>query len=71
MDFKHKAQVAAEAVQLGFITQAEAEQRLGLEPGEHLCANGVISGSGAHPEIPRHGADEADSDYPGDEESAP
>jgi len=64
MDFKHRAAIAAEAVRLGYITQADAEQALRLEPGERLCANGVISGSGAHPEIPRHGADETDQDYP-------
>jgi hypothetical protein len=63
VDFKHKAQIAAEAVRLGLITQAEAEQRLELQPGQHLAPTGVISGSGAHPDIPRHGADETDNDY--------
>jgi hypothetical protein len=63
VDFRRKAQVAAEAVQLGLITQAEAEQKLGLEPGQRLCPNGVISGSGAHPDIPRHGAGETDGLY--------
>lgn len=63
MDFGHRAKVAAEAVRLGYITQEDAERRLGLEPGERLCANGVISGSAAHPEVPRHGADETDQDY--------
>jgi hypothetical protein len=58
------ARKLAAKVASGVITQADAEQALRLEPGEHLCANGVISGSGAHPEIPRHGADETDQDYP-------
>ncbi len=58
MDFKCKAEIAAEAVRQGLITQEQAEQKLGLEPGERLCANGVISGAGAEPGIPRFGADE-------------
>lgn len=69
MDFRHKAEIAAEAVRLGLVTREDAEQRLGLEPGERLCANGVISGSAAHPDIPRHGADETDQDYPAEPES--
>jgi hypothetical protein len=57
------ARQLAEEVAAGGITQEAAERALGLEPGERLCANGVISGSGAHPEIPRYGREETDSDY--------
>lgn len=33
-----------------------------LEPGEHVAPTGVVVGSGAHPEVPRFGADETDQD---------
>jgi hypothetical protein len=39
-----------------------------LLPGERRAANGVVIGSGAHPDIPRHGADETDNDYPAEGE---
>jgi hypothetical protein len=39
-----------------------------LQPGERRAANGVVIGSGAHPEVPRFGADETDNDYPAEEE---
>jgi hypothetical protein len=67
--FARKARLMAASVQAGNMTQAEAEFELGLTSGERLCPNGVISGSGAHPEIPRHGADETDNDYPGGDAS--
>jgi hypothetical protein len=60
MDFKRKAEIAAALVARGIATRKQAEQALGLQPGEHLCPNGVISGSGAHPGIPRHGTDETE-----------
>lgn len=63
MDFKRKAEIAAKAVRQGLITQEQAERALRLEPGERLCANGVISGSGAHQDVPRHGADEVQGLY--------
>jgi hypothetical protein len=34
-----------------------------LEPGEVCGANGVIHGAGAHPDIPRYGADEAGREW--------
>jgi hypothetical protein len=58
------ARKLAEKVAAGTLTQEDAEAALRLEPGERLCANGVISGSAAHPDIPRHGADETDNDHP-------
>jgi hypothetical protein len=57
-------QLAAALVSDGTITQEQAEQALGLLPGERLAANGVIIGAGAEPGIPRFGADENDIDYP-------
>jgi hypothetical protein len=60
--FGQSARWWAEQVHEGNVTQAEAERSLGLEPGERLGRNGVINGAGAHPDIPRFGADETDSD---------
>lgn len=54
-------------VAAGTLAQEDAEAALRLEPGERLCANGVISGSAAYPDIPRHGCEETDQDYPADE----
>lgn len=56
--FGYTARQLAEKVAAGTLTQEDAERALRLEPGERLCANGVIAGSGAHPEIPRHGSEE-------------
>jgi hypothetical protein len=67
--FRYIARRLAERVAAGAITQEEAERALLLEPGERLCANGVVSGSGAHPEVPRHGTDEVDNDYVSEPES--
>jgi hypothetical protein len=61
--FSRKAKGLAAQVRAGNMTQAEAEQELGLQPGQHLARTGVISGSAAHPDIPRHGADETDNDH--------
>lgn len=67
--FASKARGLAAQVRAGNMTQEDAEFELGLTSGERLCANGVISGAAAHPEIPRHGADETDQDYPAEPES--
>lgn len=53
----------ADGVRRGDYTQAQADEALGLEPGEHLAPSGVVTGSGAHPEIPRFGADQTDNDH--------
>jgi hypothetical protein len=39
-----------------------------LQPGERRAANGVVIGSGAHPEVPRFGAEQTDQDYPASED---
>jgi hypothetical protein len=57
-------QVAAQRVAAGEMTQEQAERALGLAPGERLAANGVVIGSGGHPDVPRYGADETDLDAP-------
>jgi hypothetical protein len=62
-EFGRRARGLAAQVAAGNMTQEEAEFELGLTSGERLCPNGVISGSAAHPDIPRHGADETDNDY--------
>jgi hypothetical protein len=58
--FGQSARWWVEQVAESNVSRAEAERALGLQPGEHLCPNGVISGSGAHLDIPRHGTDETE-----------
>jgi len=57
----------AQQVAEGNVTQWQAGLALGLAPGERLAANGVVIGAGGHPDIPRHGAEENDLDYPADD----
>jgi hypothetical protein len=52
-------------LQSGSILQQDADRMAGLAPGEHLMRSGVINGAGAHPGIPRFGADETDNDHVG------
>jgi hypothetical protein len=56
----------AAGIARGDYNAADVAQALGLEPGERLAPTGVIIGSGAHPGIPRFGADQTDNDYPAD-----
>jgi hypothetical protein len=60
--FGFSARWWAEQVDEGNVSREQAERSLGLKPGERLAANGVISGSGADPDVPRFGADENDLD---------